>query len=512
MVATRSIPADFIAEGVDQTRGWFYSLLAIATGLGDALPNNGDTSGGAVSRRRRERHRARRQGRARCRRAAATPSIRGRSCARHGADAVRLFLIASSQVWVPRRFDESMIREKAGRFLLTLKNVYSGIFAQYANFGWAPSEADPAPADRPVMDRWMLSRLATVEREIDDATRAVRRDGGCARAHGVRRRRRLELVRAPQSRAASTMSTHADNRAAFATLHEVLVVITPAARAVRAVRERLDPPRADGTRCTSHHFAASWVQMRRERGARARDERVRMLAKLGRAAREEKEIKVRQPLSRLVCVVPISGLRDLADLLPLLASELNVKRVEFARERDALVTLVGEGEFRSLGQEVRQADAGCGEARRGARRATQLLAFERGETVNIDAWTARTHPLLPDDVTIVARIGEFARTGRERTVRGDRSDDHAGAAARRNGTRAGQQDTADAKGRGFAVSDRIDARLAAARSSQQVVDEYESYIAGEVLANEVTRGRRPRQRQLTQCRPSCSTPRRFALP
>ena len=56
-------PADFIAEGVDQTRGWFYSLLAIATGLGDALPNNGDDQARAVSRRGRERHGARRDGR-----------------------------------------------------------------------------------------------------------------------------------------------------------------------------------------------------------------------------------------------------------------------------------------------------------------------------------------------------------------------------------------------------------------------------------------------------------------
>ena len=79
--ATRSreqFPADFIAEGVDQTRGWFYSLLAIATGLGDALPNNArQRDGGAVSRRRRERPRARRRRARRCRRASATSSIRG---------------------------------------------------------------------------------------------------------------------------------------------------------------------------------------------------------------------------------------------------------------------------------------------------------------------------------------------------------------------------------------------------------------------------------------------------
>ncbi len=57
---------------------------------------------------------------------------------RHGADAVRLFLVASSQVWCRATSTSSAIREMAGRFLLTLKNVYSGIFAQYANFGWEP--------------------------------------------------------------------------------------------------------------------------------------------------------------------------------------------------------------------------------------------------------------------------------------------------------------------------------------------------------------------------------------
>ena len=90
---------------------------------------------------------------------------------RYGADAVRLFLITSSQVWTPRRFDEAGIRDTAGRFLLTFKNVYTGIFAEYANFGWSPSEKDPAPEDRPLLDRWILSRLASVERDADELLR-----------------------------------------------------------------------------------------------------------------------------------------------------------------------------------------------------------------------------------------------------------------------------------------------------------------------------------------------------
>ncbi|HEY9449200.1 MAG TPA: class I tRNA ligase family protein, partial [Gemmatimonadaceae bacterium] len=221
-------PADFIAEGVDQTRGWFYSLLAIATGLGGALPGNLapggtdalaapyrsvvvndlvlDANGAKMSKSKGN---------------AVEPwSV----IERHGADAVRLFLIASSQVWLPRRFDEDAIRDTSGRFLLTLKNVYSGMFAQYANFGWEPSAEDPAPVDRPVVDRWVLSRLATVEHEVDrllwsyEATLAVR----------------LVMdflvddvsnwyVRLNRSRFYDV--DDADNRAAFATLYEVLVSV-----------------------------------------------------------------------------------------------------------------------------------------------------------------------------------------------------------------------------------------------------------------------------------------------
>ncbi|HTG54057.1 MAG TPA: isoleucine--tRNA ligase, partial [Gemmatimonadaceae bacterium] len=163
----RQYPADFIAEGVDQTRGWFYSLLAIAAGLGDALPKNvgaSDTSAIAAPYRavvvndlvldatgaKMSKH-------------VGNVVDPWAVLPRHGADAVRLFLVASSQVWVPRQFDEEKIREFAGRFLLTLRNVYGGIFAQYANFGWAPSAQDPAVKDRPAVDRWVLSRLASVE-------------------------------------------------------------------------------------------------------------------------------------------------------------------------------------------------------------------------------------------------------------------------------------------------------------------------------------------------------------
>ena len=133
----------------------------------------------------------------------------------------------------------------AGRFFLTLKNIYSGIFAQYANFGWSPSEADPAPADRPVVDRWMLSRLATVEREIDerleryDATAAARALMDFVVDDVSNWYVRLNRARFYDVDSGGQPSGLRDAARGARRGHA-------AAGAVRAVRERLDPPRAHG--------------------------------------------------------------------------------------------------------------------------------------------------------------------------------------------------------------------------------------------------------------------------
>ncbi len=301
-IMKEQFPADFIAEGVDQTRGWFYSLLAIATGLGDALPNNSDKQDAAPYRAvvvndlvldAENRKMSKRLGN--------TVEPWG-VIERHGIDAVRLFLVGSSNVWLPRAFDEKVLAEQAGRFLRTLKNIYSGIFAQYANFGWQPSEQDPPLAERPLIDRWMIARLAMLENTVDaaftnfDATAAARAlmefvDDDLANWYVRLNRSRFYDVDA------------ADNRAAFATLHEVLVSVC-----------RLLAPLSPFVTDWIHReltgesvHLAPFVAERSEPVDAALDAAmaaIRELARLGRAAREEIGIKVRQPLSRMVCVAP----------------------------------------------------------------------------------------------------------------------------------------------------------------------------------------------------------------
>jgi isoleucyl-tRNA synthetase len=474
-------PADFIAEGVDQTRGWFYSLLAIATGLGDALPNNGDGDiapyGAVVVNDMVLDENGQKMSKSRGNIVNPWNVIE-----KHGVDAVRVFLVGASNVWVPRSFDERVLTEQAGRFLRTFKNVYSGIFAQYANFGWTPSDDDPAPDARPPIDRWMLSRLGGVERAVNaayasyDATTAVRLlidlvDDDLANWYVRLTRARFYDV------------DGADNRAAFATLHEVLVsvcrMLAPIAPFVTDWMHR-------ELAGTSVHLAAmpDGTERAADEELDAAMQAVRVLARLGRAAREEIGIRVRQPLSRLVCVAPNVSERALEPLVPLLASELNVKRVEFAGSADALVTLEAKPNFRSLGKRFGSKTPLAAKAV-AAFDSDRLRAFEAGEplVVTVDA---ESHALTPDDLTIVRRAsgalavqedaGFFAAV--DPTVTPDLLRE---GQARELISRVQRM----RKEAGFAVSDRILLTVEGSADARTLVETHGEWIAAEVLATEL---------------------------
>jgi isoleucyl-tRNA synthetase len=398
---TKQFPADFIAEGLDQTRGWFYSLLAIATGLGDALPNNAsgtaapyravmvnglvlDAEGKKMSKSRGN---------------VANP---WEVIERHGVDAVRLFLVSSNKVWEPRAFDEAVIRQGAGRFLRTLKNIYSGMFANYANFGWSPSDADPAVEDRPVMDRWILSRLATVEQRADAlmldydptaASRAVMEFVDDDLANWYVRQSR------PRFWAKDNVFTN-DTNAAFATLHEVLVVVCRLlAPFAPYVTDQLHRELVG----TSVHLAP-FVRVNAPTADAALERlmlSVRTLATLGRAAREQAKINVRQPLARMVCVAPHVSEDALRKLLPVLAAELNIKSIELASSGDELVTLEAKPNFRALGKKFGKKTPLAAEA---VTRFTSshLRDFLNGEELLVTV-DGETHGVEADDLTIVRR-------------------------------------------------------------------------------------------------------------
>ena len=497
----RSYPADFIAEGIDQTRGWFYSLLAIATGLGDALPNNGVVPGTRSTVAEAAPYRA----------VVvndlvldATGKKMSKSLGnvvnpwevidRHGADAVRLFLIAASQLSLPRAFDESQLRSVAGSFLLTLRNVYSGIFAQYANFGWEPSAADPTPAARPILDRWILSRLETVSRHVDermmkfeatDAARLVMTfvDEDVSKWYVRQTRARFYEVDSD------------DNRAAFATLHAVLVGACRLLAPFTPFTSDWIHRELTGESVHLAPFVSPLVSAP-DPGLEAGMDAIRTLATLGRAAREEAAAKtgqplvrkVRQPLSRVVCVVPANvGGRSVPLLLDLLAAELNVKRVELATSADALVTLEAKPNFRSLGKKFGKSTPAAAQAV-SALTSERLRAFENGEPLEIVVGGA-SRALEADDFEIIRRAaGELVVSERggyfaaiDPAITRELRDE----GIVREVVSAVQRLRKDA---GLAVSDRIRLAIDGTPELLGAIREYREHVAGEVLAREIAIG------------------------
>jgi isoleucyl-tRNA synthetase len=380
-------PADFICEGLDQTRGWFYSLLAIAAGASDSPAYrhclvNGivlDAEGRKMSKRLGN---------------AADP---WEAVAEFGADAVRLYLLASSQVGLPKRFDPDAIREVAVGFLNRLRNTY-GFFALYAE-DWTPGQAPPV-SERPLVDRWMVSRLDAVARAVNAALAAYDVTGAVRTLIDFCDHELSNwYVRVNRGRFWAP-GGHADP-AALATLYEALVTVSrllaPAAPfASDAIHRRLEGSsvhlaRFPGDR--GHHDPGLDAQM----------EAVRRLASLARAAREQAGLRVRQPLARLRVAVP-ERLRGEAftAFLDVLAGEVNVKQVDLVASDEELVRLKPKPSFRDLGKVYGKDTPLAAQATRQLT-AEQLQQLEAGSAVSVTV-DGRIWEYRPEDVVVEREV------------------------------------------------------------------------------------------------------------
>ncbi len=379
-------PADFICEGVDQTRGWFYSLLAIAVTAFDAQAYKHvivnelvlDAQGQKMSKSRGN---------------VVNPWT---VIEQQGADAVRLYLLSQSAVWLPKRFDQRQIPEVAGGFLNTLRATYD-FFRRYAQDWRPPADASATPAtQRPSADRWLLARLdevvTTVRRawsayDVTAGVRAIVEFVGEDLSRWYVRRNRPRFW-APD---------RATDPVALETLHEALVtaarLLAPAAPFIADWVHR-------ALAGTSVHLAPFPV----DRGRRAPElleamTTVRRLASLARAAREARNLRVRQPLAGMqVAVPPAARGPALSDLLDILASEVNVKAVQVVASDHDLVRLAGKANFRSLGKRYGKDTPRAAAAAAGLG-APELLALERGETVRAGEWSFE-----PADVTVTREV------------------------------------------------------------------------------------------------------------
>ncbi|PYP09925.1 MAG: isoleucine--tRNA ligase, partial [Gemmatimonadetes bacterium] len=379
-------PADYICEGVDQTRGWFYSLLAIGVTAFDApvykhvIVNEHvlDVHGQKMSKSRGN---------------VVDP---WQVIGAHGADAVRLYLLGQSQVWLPKRFDERQIPEVSGGFLNTLRSTYD-FFRRYAQDWNPPAEEDATPpTERPAADRWLLARLDEVVASVRQSWSAYDVTAG-VRAIMDFVGEDLSRWYVRRNRPRFWAPDRATDPIALETLHEALVaavrLLAPAAPFIADWVHR-------ALTGTSVHLAPFPVDRgHREPELLSAMNTVRRLASLARAARESRNLRVRQPLARMQLAVPAAAQGPaLSDLLDILAAEVNVKAVQVVASDHDLVRLRGKANFRTLGKrygkETPRAAAAVAELS-----AADLQTLEQGGTVRSGEWEFR-----PEDVTVTREV------------------------------------------------------------------------------------------------------------
>jgi isoleucyl-tRNA synthetase len=345
----RHYPADYICEAIDQTRGWFYTLLAESTLLfGDSSYDTVLCLGHIVDEDGRKMSKS-----------LGNILDPWELIDKHGADALRWLMFAEGNPWVSRRVSHALLEDVTRRFLLTLWNTHV-FFSTYAAIdGFDLSAPAPEVADRPGIDRWMLAELAqlvdTVDTALDGydvstATRALERFVGDLSNWYVRRNRRRfwkAVSEDPGDKAAAYHTLYT----CLTTLAQLLAPFTPFL-ADRLWHDLVVSQDGDGDHAwISVHLTDfpvapdAWRDddLRRAMGT------ARRVVELGRQARNDSAVRVRQPLARALVSVPEADRPGLAALLTDVADELNVKTVEISDGTGELVERHLKPNFRALG-------------------------------------------------------------------------------------------------------------------------------------------------------------------
>lgn len=313
-------PADFICEGIDQTRGWFYSLLAISTFMTGKTPYKNvlvndlilDKDGKKMSKSKGN---------------TVDPFA---LFDQYGADVLRWYLLYVSPPWVPTRFDVEGLKEVQSKFFGTIKNVYN-FFVLYANTDEInPREFYIEPKDRAELDCWILSKFNRLKQEVEqdlavfEVTKVVRNIQDF-----VNEDLSNWYIRRSRRRFWETGLTE-DKKSVYNTTYEILVelsqMIAPFAPYLSEEMYR------NLTGNLSVHLSTYPVcdETMLDTALEEKMDLVKNLVTLGRASREKVKIKVRQPIQKVL--VDASYEEIMGDLVPLMKEELNVKEVVFSSD------------------------------------------------------------------------------------------------------------------------------------------------------------------------------------
>ena len=475
-----TFPADFISEAVDQTRGWFYTLLAISTILFDRAPFKNCIVLGHVNDKdgiKMSKHKGN----------VVDPwSVLDKQ----GADAVRWYFYTGSAPWIPSRFGAEAVSEVQRKFQGTLWNTYA-FFALYAEIdGYDPSKYDLKACKLSLMDKWILSKLNTLVKEVDAKLAAYTIPDSAREIQDFSDVLSNWYVRRGRERYWGSEMTE-DKAAAYTTLYTVLVTLAKVTAPytpfmAEMMYQNLVPafyPEAPESvhLCDFPVADESFIDPVLEKGM----EDVLDVVVLGRAARNAGNLKNRQPLAEML-VASNRPLSIEGELRSVTLDELNVKSMRFVEDGASLVKYVLKPQLRTLGPKYgKQLKA-----------ITQFLSECDGAEVvsavrNGGSYTIPLDPpvvLLEEDLQIFTQSAEGyqAAAGGGVTVALDTrlTEELLDEGTERELVSKIQTMRKEA---GFEVTDRIDVYFAAGEGRAKKMLSL-SQFAGDVLANSVTEG------------------------
>jgi isoleucyl-tRNA synthetase len=471
-------PADYICEAQDQTRGWFYTLLAESTLLFDQSSYRNcvclglilDPDGQKMSKSRGN---------------VVDP---WEVLAAHGADAFRWYYLATQQPWSGYRFSVETVGESVRQFLLTLWNTYSFwvLYANAENLGPADFAGPPEAAND--LDRWALSRLqatvSTVRERMDDFDCTA---AGRAIAEYVEELSNW-YVRLSRRRFWD------GDRAAFSTLrHCLLETVAMLAPFIPFLTDEIHLNLAGGVLGLANETPDS-VHLRdfprfdpsfADPALETAMEAVRLTVELGRAARAQAKAKVRQPLRRAVIVASDAEREAIEARAGLVTAELNVKELDFVSDEGELVSYTAKPNYRALGPRFGKKMPLVAAAVEALDAGHVAATLAEGGEIGI-AIDGTDHTLGPDDLTLALQPLEGyeveAEAGHAVALELELDEELLREGLAREIVHAVQIARKDA---GLEITDRIDLTLGGDAELLEVARAHQGYLAGEVLATSV---------------------------
>ncbi|MBR4428352.1 MAG: class I tRNA ligase family protein, partial [Clostridia bacterium] len=472
-------PADFISEAIDQTRGWFYSLMAISTLLFGKAPYENVLVLGHVQ------------------------DEQGRKMSKHignvvdpwsvldkqGADAVRWYFYANGAPWLPTRFSGSLVSEMQGKFIGTLWNTYA-FFCLYASIdNYDPCKDRADEKDFTMMDRWVISRLNTLVDYVDKGLNEYKVTETSRAISAFVDELSNWYVRLSRERFWGK-GMEGTKKAAFETLYTVLVTLTKLlAPYIPFITENMYQNLVVGTVANapeSVHLcdfpAADLTKV--DKPLEQDMSKVEDIVQLGRACRNLSSLKVRQPLSRVL----VKGESVTGEPEELIKSELNVKDVEFVSDATAFTTYQLKPQLRTLGKKYGKLLGKISEALKQMDGNQVVAGFEKGEDLVFEV-DGQQVELEKDDVltNLTQKEGFVAQSDAAYTVVLDTNltEELINEGYIRELISKAQQLRKDA---GFEVTDRICLSIQTTDALQKVFDNGRDVIMKAVLATSLTLG------------------------